>query len=73
MAMELVSDPKSKEPAAKETGAIKTAALKKGLLLLTCGTYNNVIRMHPSILMPEDVLAESMDLLEESFKEVVKA
>jgi 4-aminobutyrate aminotransferase / (S)-3-amino-2-methylpropionate transaminase / 5-aminovalerate transaminase len=73
MAMELVSDPTSKEPAAKETGAIKTAALKKGLLLLTCGTYNNVIRMHPSILMPEDVLAESMDLLEESFKEVVKA
>ena len=71
MALELVSDPKTKEPAAKETGAVKNAALKKGLLILTCGTYNNVIRMHPSILMPEDMVGESMDILEESFKEVV--
>ncbi len=71
MALELVSDPKTKEPAAKETGAVKNAALKKGLLILTCGTYNNVIRMHPSILMPQDMLEESMDILEESFKEVV--
>jgi 4-aminobutyrate aminotransferase/(S)-3-amino-2-methylpropionate transaminase len=73
MALELVADAKSKEPAVKETGAIKTAALKRGLLILTCGTYNNVIRMHPSILMPQDVLEESMDILEQSFDEVVKA
>ena len=71
LALELVSDPESKEPAAKETGAIKNAALKRGLLILTCGTYNNVIRMHPSILMPQDILEESMDILEESIKEVV--
>ena len=73
MALELVDDPKSKEPAAKEAGAVKNAALKKGLLILTCGTYNNVIRMHPSILMPQDILEESMDSLEASFDEVMKA
>ncbi len=73
MALELVSDPKTKEPAAKETGAVRTAALKRGLLILTCGTYNNVVRMHPSMLMPQEVLEESMDILEESFEEVMKA
>ncbi|MDH3365190.1 MAG: aminotransferase class III-fold pyridoxal phosphate-dependent enzyme [Thermoplasmata archaeon] len=72
MALELVSDPKTKEPAVKETGAIKNAALKKGLLILTCGTYNNVIRMHPSIIMPQDILEESMDILEQSVEEVLK-
>ncbi|UCE81499.1 MAG: aminotransferase class III-fold pyridoxal phosphate-dependent enzyme [Methanobacteriota archaeon] len=73
MALELVSDPTTKEPAAKEAGAVKNAALKRGLLILTCGTYNNVVRMHPSIIMPQDVLEESMDILEGSFKEVTSA
>ncbi|MCJ2533287.1 MAG: aspartate aminotransferase family protein [Candidatus Thermoplasmatota archaeon] len=73
MALELVADQKTKEPAAKEAGAVKDAALKRGLLILTCGTYNNVVRMHPSILMPQEMLEESMDILEESFEEVMKA
>ncbi len=73
MALELVADQKTKEPAAKETGAVKTAALKRGLLVLTCGTYNNVVRMHPSILMPQEMLEESMDILQASFEEVMKA
>jgi len=72
MAVELVSDLKEKTPAVKETKEIKTAALKKGLLILTCGTYDNVIRMHPSMLMPEETLTQAVDILESSFEEVVK-
>lgn len=72
MAVELVSDPKSKTPAVSETKAVKAAALKKGLLLLTCGTYDNVIRMHPSMIMPPETLEQAMDILEASFAEAVK-
>ena len=72
MAVELVSDPRAKIPASKETKAIKVAALKKGMVLLTCGTYDNVIRMHPSIAMPDDMLEQAMDILEASFEEGTK-
>ena len=72
MAIELVSDPKSKTPAAKETKAAKVAAMKKGLILLTCGTYDNVVRLHPSIIMPDEILEQAMDILEASIEEAVK-
>jgi len=73
MAIELVSDPKSKTPAAKETKAVKVAAMKKGLILLTCGTYDNVVRLHPSLIMPDDLLEQAMDILEASIEDAVKS
>jgi len=72
MAVELVTDQKAKTPAAKETKAIKAAAFKKGMVLLTCGTYDTVIRLHPSMVMPAEVLEQAMDILESSFEEVTK-
>jgi 4-aminobutyrate aminotransferase/(S)-3-amino-2-methylpropionate transaminase len=72
MAIELVNDLSEKKPAAKETKEIKVAALKRGLLLLTCGTYDNVIRMHPSMIMPQETLEQAMDILESSVDEVLK-
>jgi len=72
MAIELVSDPKTKTPAAKETKAIKGAAFKKGMILLTCGTLDNVIRLHPSMVMPDEILEQAMDILEASIEEVAK-
>src|SRR5512136_1968406 len=73
MAIELVSDQKAKTPAAKETKAIKGAAFKKGMVLLTCGTYDNVIRMHPSMIMPDETLEQAMDILESSIEEGTKS
>ncbi len=73
MGIELVSDAKTKTPAAKEAKAIKNAAFKKGMILLTCGTLDNVIRMHPSMTMPDEVLEQAMDILEASFEEGTRA
>ena len=73
MAIELVSDQNAKTPAAKETKEIKVAAMKRGMIMLTCGTYDNVIRLHPSMVMPPEILDQAMDILEASFKDVVKA
>lgn len=73
MAMELVSDHKTKTPAAKETKAIRTAAMKRGMVMLTCGTFDNVIRLHPSMIMPDEILEQAMDILEASLEEVTKS
>ena len=72
MAVELVSDKKTKTPAANEAKATKTAALKKGMILLTCGTLDNVIRLHPSMVIPDELLEQAMDILEASLEEGTK-
>jgi len=46
--------------------------MKRGMIMLTCGTYDNVIRLHPSMVMPPEILDQAMDILEASFKDVVK-
>ncbi len=73
MALEMVSDPRAKTPAAKETKAIRAAAMKRGMVMLTCGTYDNVIRLHPSMIMPDEILEQAMDILEASVEEVTKS
>jgi 4-aminobutyrate aminotransferase/(S)-3-amino-2-methylpropionate transaminase len=66
LAVEL-AEPGSGEPATAATKAIAAAAHARGLILLTCGTYGNVIRLLPPLSMPEHLLAEGLDVLEEAF------
>ena len=35
-----------------------------GLLVLTCGTYGNVLRFLPPLVIGEDLLNEGLDVLE---------
>ena len=37
--------------------------------MLTCGTYGNVLRFLPPLAMPDHLLAEGLDLLEDVFGE----
>ena len=53
------------QPAA--TKAIAAAAHARGLILLTCGTYGNVLRLLPPLSMPDHLLEEGLDVLEEAF------
>ena len=66
LAVELV-DPATGEPEVAATKAIAAAAHARGLILLTCGTYGNVLRLLPPLSMPEHLLAEGLDVLEEAF------
>ena len=34
---------------------------------LTCGTYGNVLRFLPPLVMPEHLLEEGLDVLERAF------
>ena len=46
---------------------VAAAAHARGLILLTCGTYGNVLRLLPPLSMPDHLLAEGLDVLEEAF------
>jgi 4-aminobutyrate aminotransferase len=45
---------------------VRMEALSRGLVLLTCGVYANVIRFLAPITIPDDVFAEALDILEAS-------
>jgi 4-aminobutyrate aminotransferase-like enzyme len=63
VAFELVKDPKTKEPDAELTAAILTHAEARGLILLSCGTLLNVVRLLAPLTIPDAVLAEGLDIL----------
>ncbi|MEV6598468.1 4-aminobutyrate--2-oxoglutarate transaminase [Actinoplanes sp. NPDC051346] len=53
------------DPAA--TAAVARAAHEAGLLLLTCGTYGNVIRLLPPLIITDDELDRGLTLLGQAF------
>jgi 4-aminobutyrate aminotransferase / (S)-3-amino-2-methylpropionate transaminase / 5-aminovalerate transaminase len=64
-AIELVADPTTKEPIAAETmAAISQGALERGVLLLTAGTYGNVVRLLPPLTIDDALLADALDVLD---------
>ncbi len=54
------------EPTADAARATTTAALAKGLLLLSCGVYGNVIRLLPPLTATDEELERGLELLEEA-------
>jgi 4-aminobutyrate aminotransferase/(S)-3-amino-2-methylpropionate transaminase len=64
-AVELVDDPATKEPLAAGTmSAIAAEALEQGVIVLTAGTYGNVVRLLPPLTIDEDLLRDGLDVLE---------
>ncbi|MFJ2650664.1 4-aminobutyrate--2-oxoglutarate transaminase [Streptomyces sp. NPDC087420] len=64
IAIELVKDRGTKEPDPETTGALAKACHAEGLLVLTCGTYGNVLRFLPPLVIGEDLLNEGLDIIE---------
>ncbi len=54
------------KPNPELTARIRAEALERGLLLLTCGVYGNVIRFLAPITIEDAIFAEAMDILETS-------
>jgi 4-aminobutyrate aminotransferase/(S)-3-amino-2-methylpropionate transaminase len=69
LAVELVA-PGTSEPAAVLAGAVNKACHQRGLVTLSCGTYGNVLRFLPPLVIGEALLAEALDLVAEAFDEV---
>jgi 4-aminobutyrate aminotransferase / (S)-3-amino-2-methylpropionate transaminase / 5-aminovalerate transaminase len=66
LAVELV-EPGTLAPNPTVTGAISAACHADGLMTLTAGTYGNVLRFLPPLVIGEDLLTEGLDILEAAF------
>lgn len=71
MAIELVRPDGSKTPDAALAKAVVAGCAKRGLVMLSCGTYGNVIRMLPPLVISDDLIEEAMDILAAALAEAV--
>jgi 4-aminobutyrate aminotransferase/(S)-3-amino-2-methylpropionate transaminase len=66
-AIELVEDRTTKEAlAAQQMSAITRAALERGVIVITAGTYGNVLRLLPPLNIDQALLEDGLDMLEEA-------
>lgn len=63
------NDVKKGLPSAEFANAVRLKALDKGLILLTCGVYGNVIRFLSPITIQDGVMTEALDILESSIRD----
>ena len=70
VAMELVRDRRPDSPDAEITKALVQSAGRRGLILLSCGIYGNVIRFLAPLTLPDAQLAEGLAILEAALEDV---
>lgn len=56
-------DPATGEPDAALTATVAKACIAEGVIVLTCGTYGNVIRFLPPLSIPDALLHEGLDVV----------
>jgi 4-aminobutyrate aminotransferase/(S)-3-amino-2-methylpropionate transaminase len=71
VAMELIVDRASRAPDAARTRRLLTAALERGLILLSAGTYGNVVRVLAPLTTPEELVQEGLNVLEQALEAVM--
>ena len=67
-AFEVVQDRKTKAPDKTLTANLCAEANKRGLLLLSAGTYGNVIRVLMPLVITDEQLEEGLTIIEESLQ-----
>ena len=70
LAMELVEDRESKKPATDKAKALVSRCFEKGLVLLSCGNFGNVIRTLMPLVITDEQLDKGLSILEESLEEI---
>jgi len=69
MALEFV-DPATGAPDAELTGKVAQAVRQTGVILLTCGTYGNVVRFLPPLTISDELLREGLQEVTDALKEL---
>ncbi|NRA86553.1 MAG: 4-aminobutyrate--2-oxoglutarate transaminase [Rhizobiales bacterium] len=62
------ANPADKTPDTQITGRIREEALKRNLILLTCGTYGNVVRFLAPLTIEDNVFDEALGIIEVAIK-----
>lgn len=70
VAVEVVRGHGDSTPDPEATRAVQKACHAAGLIVLTCGTYGNVLRFLPPLVMPDHLLDEGLGIVEEAFATV---
>ena len=66
VAVELVH-PGTLEPAPEVASAVAAACHAEGVVVLTAGTYGNVLRLLPPLVIDEELLRDALSVLEKAF------
>ncbi|MBE0616605.1 MAG: 4-aminobutyrate--2-oxoglutarate transaminase [Proteobacteria bacterium] len=72
LAMELVTDRAAKTPAAAATKELGAFVRDQGVLLLTCGSFSNVVRLLPPLLIEEEDLQKGLDVVEQGLQRLTQ-
>src|SRR3984957_2539685 len=59
--------PGTLDPDPASTSAVAAFCHARGLVVLTCGTFGNVLRFLPPLVIGEDLLEEGLDILDDAF------
>ncbi|HVW69163.1 MAG TPA: 4-aminobutyrate--2-oxoglutarate transaminase [Steroidobacteraceae bacterium] len=70
VAVELVKKGSAEHPDPDLTKALVQAAGRRGLVILSCGVYSNVIRFLAPLTIPDAVLKEGFNIFEQALEEV---
>jgi len=58
--------PGTKEPDPVAAAQVAAACLSEGVVVLTCGTWSNVIRLLPPLTISDDLLGDALDVLDQA-------
>ena len=67
-AVELVSDRQRKTPDPAATSKVLAACHAEGVIVLKAGTYDNVVRILPPLVISDDLLNEGLSVLEKALR-----
>lgn len=67
-AIELVKDRATREPHREAAAAVVKHCYERGVIILTAGTYGNVIRVLAPLVIRDEELGEALDVLEDGIK-----
>ncbi len=73
LAVELVRDRRTRVPAPELAQAVVTAARERGLLLMTAGAYNNVVRFLTPLVIDDATLERALVALRGAFETALPA
>jgi 4-aminobutyrate aminotransferase / (S)-3-amino-2-methylpropionate transaminase / 5-aminovalerate transaminase len=72
LAMELVTDLKTKAPAKEQTSAIVAEVARRGVITIKAGLYSNCVRMLMPLVITDEQLAEGLEALEGAIRAIAR-
>lgn len=70
LALEFVADSVSQAPHPSAAKDVASYCLERGVLILTCGTYGNVVRLLPPLTISDELLNQALDILVDGIRKI---